>query len=270
VTADLQKTFGAGTLDGLYARLAYTRTVSRDLTSSPSAIAFTAWSSNQTVSGPNVSELGYGSFDLPHRILGIASYRLDYLGLAGTTLSMTYSGNSGNNFSYAYSGDLNGDGLNGNDLLYVPADRSEIALVTNGSSDTRTLDEIWTQLDAFIDQDAYLSSRRGQYVERGGARTPWVNQVDLGIRQEVALPVAGGRKARVELSFDIANFGNLLNSSWGMFRAPINSTPIVVRGRDASNVPQLSTPTNLPTESFRINTALASRWQALFGAKVSF
>jgi len=271
VTGDLQKTFTAGPLDGLYTRFAYTRSVARDLTSSPSAIAFTAWSSNQVVTGPNESQLGFSAFDRPHYLLGVASYRLDYLGLAGTTLSLTYTGGSGNNFSYAYNGDLNNDGIRGNDLLYVPADASEIALVPNGASDTRTPAEIWAQLDAFIEQDPYLSTRRGEYAERGGARTPWVNRVDLGLRQEVAVPVGGGRTTRLELSFDVANIGNLINSSWGLVRTPVNATPITVVSRDANNVPQLTfgSATSVQTESFRTDTGLNSRWQALFGVRLS-
>lgn len=272
LTADLQKTFAAGTLGGLYARLAYTRSVAKNLTSSPSAIAFTAWSSNQTVAGPNTSELGFSSFDSPHRILGIASYRLDYLGLAGTTFSMTYQGTSGNNYSYIYNGDLNNDGGRGNDLLYIPRDRSEIVVVPNGGSDTRTPDQIWGVLDAFIDQDPYLSAHRGEYAQRGAARTPWVNQIDIGLRQEVAAPVSNGRRVRVEFSMDVANFGNLLNSSWGLIRTPKSPDLIVVRGRDANNVPQLSIATGdrEPDASFEISPNLSSRWQALFGAKISF
>lgn len=272
LTADLQKTFDAGALDGLFARLAYTRSVSRDLTSSPSAIAFTAWSSNQTIAGPNVSELGYSSFDQPHRILGLAAYRLNYLGLAGTSLSLTYTGGSGFNYSYVYNGDMNSDGINGNDLIYIPASQSEIA-ISPASGDTRTVDQIWAALDAFIAQDPYLSEHRGQYAERGAARTPWQNRFDLGIRQELAVPVGGGRKTRLELSLDVVNIGNLFNSDWGVAEIATATNPITYRGTTTTNgavTPQFTfgSASSSPTESFSTNTGLDSRWQALFGVKL--
>lgn len=278
LTADLQKTFSSGTLGGLFARLAYTRTVSRDLTSSPSAIALNAFQGNQIVQGPNAPDLGYSLYDQPHRILGVGSYRLDYLGLAGTTVSLTYVGGSGANYSYTYSGDLNGDGTRGNDLLYIPASQDEI-VIAPASGDTRTADQIWAALDAFIEQDPYLSEHRGEYAERGGARTPWVNQVDLGLRQEFSVPVGGGRRTRLEVSFDIANFGNFLSSEWGLIRTPTSNSPITFRDyvveRNASGDVTSVTPrftfgsaSSSPTESFRVDTGLASRWQALFGVKL--
>lgn len=39
--------------------------------------------------------------------------------------------------------------------------------------------------DEFIDQDPYLSQRRGQVAERNGAVRPWVHRFDLRILQDM-------------------------------------------------------------------------------------
>ena len=46
-----------------------------------------------------------------------------------TSISFFYEGNSGVPFTYAYDGDVNADGNTGNDIIYVPKDRNDIALV---------------------------------------------------------------------------------------------------------------------------------------------
>lgn len=269
VTGELQKAFDAGTLRGLSARLAYTHGVSKDLTSSPSAIALHAWNSNQIVASPNSPELSFSAFDRRHRVIGIASYRLSAFGLSNTTLSLVYVGASGRPFSYTYAGDMNGDGISGNDLLFVPRDASQIVLIP-ARGDTRTAAEQWAQLDAFIAQNPYLSQRRGMYAERNGARLPWVHQVDFGIQQEILAPGVGGRGVRAQLSFDIRNFGNLLNSAWGLERATTTVQPLISRGVTTDGVPTFTFPVDGPTESFRIDPSLDSRWQALFGIRLSY
>ncbi len=120
VTAQLQKSFNAGLLDGLFTSLAYTNSEAKDLTSSTSAIAATAYNNNQVYTNPNDPVIGYSGYMQRHRVLGIAGYSLKYLGLAGTSLSLVYSGGSGFRYSYTYSGDMNGDRISGNDLIYIP------------------------------------------------------------------------------------------------------------------------------------------------------
>ncbi len=281
-TGELQKTFDAGTFAGLFGRLAYTLGRSRDLTSSTSSIAGTSYNNNQIVENPNDPVLGFSTYEQRSRVLGVVAYNFEYLGSAGTTLSFVYTGqygtdyafrsNNATNFSYAYAGDMNGDGITGNDLLYVPRDQSEIDL-RPASGDTRTPDEIWQQLDAFIEQDPYLSERRGLYAERGGLRAPWTNRLDLSLKQQFFVPVGGGRRTRLELSADVVNVGNLLNSEWGVVRTPVTTQPIAYSGYDPdANRPYFTFPLQggAPlAESFRTEADVSSRWQALLGVKLS-
>ncbi len=272
LTAQLQKTFG----NGLFASLAYNYQDARDLSSSTSAIANTAFSNNQIVGSPNDAVLSYSSYLLRHRIVGAASYRKEYAKFLGTTVSLVYVARSGNPLSYVYGNDLNSDGAFGNDLIYVPRSRDEIVLVPAGNTDTRTPDQIWQQLNSFIEQDEYLSSRRGQYAERNGAFTPWSARLDFRILQDFFVNVAGKRNT-IQLSLDVQNLGNLLNRNWGIVQQVSRNQVLSFAGYegvDNTGRPTFSFPfnsgTNPLTETFRNDTDLISRWQAQFGIRYIF
>jgi hypothetical protein len=86
-----------------------------------------------------------------------------------------FGGSGGNRYSFIYSGDVNGDGTGGNDLIYIPRNQGEIiftdCLTTCGANVTPQ--QQWDAFNAFIEQDNYLSSHRGQIAERFGAVNPW-------------------------------------------------------------------------------------------------
>ncbi len=274
LTGQLEKTFTAGPLDGLFTRFSYTTGEAKDLTSSTSAIAATAYFNNQIYTNPNDPVLGYSAYDQRHRVVGVGAYRLETLGFSGTTVSVIWTGGSGANYSYTYGGDMNGDGISGNDLIYIPRDASEIRLV-KASSDPRTIEQIYADLDAYIAQDPYLSENRGSYAERGGARAPWVNRIDVGLKQEFFFR-AGGRRTGLELSFDLINIGNLLNSDWGVVERPITTSPLSAAGNVTENGQIFPTfrfdqrSGAALAETFTPDVDLSSRWQAQFGLKLTY
>ena len=115
-------------------------------------------------------------------------------------------------------------------LAYVPNSASEIALVNpasvSGSAPLIAADPNgpngYNALNSYLNNDSYLSTRRGQYTERNAARTPWNNQADVRLMLEVKLGnldanEAGKRSAQhaIQISFDVQNVGNLLNNNWG-------------------------------------------------------
>jgi hypothetical protein len=110
---------------------------------------------------------------------------------------------------------LNNDAQTSNDLLYVPtvADYQSGKYVTanGGGLDTRTPDEVWNQINAFIQQDKYLNSRRGKYAERNAAIFPWYNRVDANVSQDFYIK-AGKNTHTLRFSVDIVNLGNLDSS----------------------------------------------------------
>jgi hypothetical protein len=218
---------------------------------------------NQLVKA-NEYPLVWSNFDIRHRIISTLTYRTK----TNTTLSVVYSGASGSPYSYVYSGDLNGDGSSNNDLIYIPRTIADIKLVPSarptGQVDTRTTDQIWADLDKFISSDVYLNSHRGQYAERNGARTPWNHRVDVRITQAIK---------NTELTFDISNVGNLLNSEWGKsyFVPNLNNQnvyPIQYRsGRVVGGTPSFSFDPIKSTYQF---DDLLSRWQMQVGIRINF
>ena len=104
----------------------------------------------------------------------------------------------------------------GNDLIYIPRDQSEIILVDCPSDcgANVTPQQQWDALNAFIEQDKYLSQHRGEIAERFGAVNPWYSNVDLRILQDIAFGEA--TRHNFQLSFDMLNVGNLISSDWGV------------------------------------------------------
>jgi hypothetical protein len=135
-----------------------------------------------------------------------------------------FSGNT----SYVFSGDLNNDGGTANDLIYIHRDVSEMNFqpFTVGTR-TFTAAEQAAAWDAYIEQDDYLSKNRGRYAERGGVFLPMVRRMDLSISQDVFTNIAG-RRHRFQIRADFLNFGNLLNSDWGVGQRLISNSPLIV------------------------------------------
>lgn len=222
LTGQLSKSFDFG----LSAMVAYTYGKSQDVNSGASSTAFSNWQFVQIVNDPNNAPLAYSNFDLRHRVIGSLSYGVNYgrNKAFGTYFSLFYVGKSGSPFTYLYLGDLNGDGANQNDLLYIPRNASEIKLVPfytrNSAGQTviapgsATPAEQWAALDQFISNDPYLSKHRGEYSERNAAKMPWEHQFDVRIMQDLGGMIKG-TKNRLQLSVDIINVGNLLNKDWG-------------------------------------------------------
>ncbi len=237
LTAQIQKT--TGRLNG---SLAYTYTDSKDINGQTGSTAGGLWTGNAIVGSPNDPNLSYANNWFPHRVVGYASYRFEYANRkAATTVSMIYEGRNAGNYSYVYGGSPNSDGVNNNDLIYIPRNQNEILLATTNAQDTRTVQQIWEQLNAFIEQDPYLSKRRGQYAERNAALLPWVNFLNMRVLQDFSVNV-GGKRNTIQVSAELNNVLNFLNSGWGLLKTPARTNLI---GFSAYETPTL---TNAPTD----------------------
>jgi hypothetical protein len=272
-SASLSTLFRKNWSKDFFATVGYNYGPSYDLTSSPGSIAFSAWSGNQVVGNPNQPQVSFSNNQLLHRFIASASYRKEYAKYFATGISLFYEARSGSPFSYTYAGDMNGDRVTTNDLIYIPRNKDEIVLATSDANDTRTIDEIWNQLDAYIKQDKYLSEHRGEYAARNGATTPGSTQLDLRIMQDFYINVNGKRNT-LQLTFDIFNFGNLLNPDWGVQQTPRRSQLLTYVGQETSSGrPVFAFPLDggQPlTESFRNSLTLGSVWQAQFGVRYIF
>ncbi|MGH9255462.1 MAG: TonB-dependent receptor, partial [Vicinamibacterales bacterium] len=149
------------------------------------------------------------------------SYTRSYFNFGATTIAAFWEAqpslqNFSRNASYVFAGDMNGDGFSGNDLIYIPKDMSEMNFATFAvGATTFTAAQQAEAFEAYINQDKYLREHRGQYAERGGVMLPIAKRMDLSITQEVFRNI-GGRRNTGQFRIDFTNFGNLLNSNWGV------------------------------------------------------
>ncbi len=212
LTPMIQKTFAKG----WEASLAYTYTFAQDVAIGSSDQAGSGWTTNNIAGNPNQPELGYSNYSVPHRIVGSASYKFDYLNKKmATTIGMYYSGMSQDRYSYRYGGDINGDN-NANDIIYIPKDASEIKFASSFTANgvTYTAQQQSDAFFAFVEKDKYLKNHKGQYMDRYGAALPWNHTVDLRVLQDFYLNMAG-KKHTFQISADVTNLLNLLNNDWG-------------------------------------------------------
>lgn len=213
LTAQFSKTW-----KNMYASASYNYNNAKDRNSGASSTALSNWEFVQVVGNPNNPPLAISNYALTHRITGIYSVYFTYAKHFKTTVSLFYSGNSGQRFTYLVNGDLNSDGRFGNDLVYLPRNSSEINFIdylnTDGSV-RYTAAEQAAAFEDFINNDKYLSGRRGKYTERNGRSTPWEHVVDMRVAQDFIIG-KDDNKHGLQLTFDIFNLTNLLNRDWGM------------------------------------------------------
>ncbi len=221
VSTTLKKTFGNG-----FVQAAYNYGESRN-TVDPGSIAAGSFTGNAINGDPNNPLLAYSIASPGHRFFMAANYRKEYFGFGATAFSLFWESRTINNASYLFSGDLNGDNATGNDLIYIPRNTSEMNFQAITGAVPFTAAQQAAAWEAYIQQDPYLSQRRGEYAERGGVFLPMVKRMDLNISQDVFKSI-GGKRQRFQFRADFINFGNLLNKNWGTSQRLVNNTPLIV------------------------------------------
>jgi hypothetical protein len=264
---------------GLWGSIAWTTANSKDFMSAGS-IASGSWQSALSVNGNNDLGLSFADGFAKNRFVGLLGYRIEYgKGLGGaTTFTLGYVGQQSNPFSYIVAGDLNGDRVNNNDLVYVPQKGSDIKFVsfTSGGK-TFTEAEQQSAFDAFIEQDSYLSTRRGQYAERNGGLLPYLHRFDLSVAQDVFVKI-GGKKNSFQIRADILNFGNMVDNTFGVSQRATAPQLLNFVSRDASNVPTYRLQTQrltdgstvLARDSYQYNSSVFDVWSAQLGIRYTF
>jgi hypothetical protein len=221
--------------------------------------------------------------DVPHRVVLAATARAPWRRWP-TELSIYYVAEAGSPFTYVAwgavrgRGDLNADGSNENDPIYIPRSALDtaqirfalttrlVALPGGGSRvDTITAMQQAEAFERFIEDTPCVRRRRGQILQRNACREPWTHTTVASLRQTI--PIA---KGALQAQLDVYNLLNLLRSDWGRYRV---AAPALLEqvGRTAGP-PELAQPifrynldaprwTTLPTESvFQLQLALRYRF----------
>ena len=257
-TLKAQKTWS----NGLYTSLAYNYLDAKDVNSIEAEITGDAFAFNPALGNVNDDVLANSRYGDKHRIVGIASKQFKYGGETwSTTISTFFEYAQGGRFNYTYGGDINNDGSNLNDLIYIPTQDEVLQMQFSGAGQAEAFEQ-------FIRQDDYLSGRRGQYAERYGALAPWRGKWDVRILQDFNFKVSNGKTNTIQFSIDVLNIGNLRNSDWGLIQLPTNVQPLGVTV-DQNNVPTFTFNPELQ-ETFVYDSSLLSRWQAQFGLRYIF
>jgi hypothetical protein len=243
----------------------------------PGSIAFGSWNNNQHTGDPNNPGLAYAGASPGHRFFLVGSYSAEYFSFGKTTVSLFYDQFTNGNTSYIVSGDLNGDGGTSNDLLYIPQNASQLNFqqFTAGGR-TYTVAEQQAAFESFIESDPYLRSRRGQYAQRGATFLPMVGRVDASLQQEIFSSL-GGRRHGLQFRVDILNFGNLLNSDWGVGERIRTTSPLLVQAQTATSgvaplfrMRTITTGGDLYTTARETSAGTSDVWRVQFGFRYSF
>ncbi|MCW8808821.1 MAG: carboxypeptidase regulatory-like domain-containing protein [Rhodanobacter sp.] len=158
---------------------------------------------------PNTEIATTASRNIPKSIKASLTWKHAFIGDYSTQVSAFYVGHDGLPYSWIFSGDVNGDGISYEDPAYIPTLND--AKVSYGSASAQVIQ----QFQSFIGSDSYLSRHRGQIANRNGARSPWVNELDMSFQQEIPGLFKGNKGI---LRLDVYNFLNLLNNKWGQVR----------------------------------------------------
>lgn len=257
LTAQVQRSFTAG----VGFSLAYTYGKAFDLTNGIRNSMESNWQLNQSLT-PNDPQLAYSNFDIRNRIVGSLNYRHAWSTKHTTSATLFFSLQSGTPFSWGYvNTTIDGTGQ-ANSLAYIPRDLTEAQkLLPTGTQAQDFMN--------FVDSNGYLSSRKGNFTERNGGRTPWNNMADLRFLHEIKM----GGSHTLQISYDIINVLNLISKKAGYYYfSPntFNSTASI--GLSRATNPTTGDPTftwTAPAAPYSIDP-LASRWQMQLGARYSF
>jgi hypothetical protein len=262
----LNLTLNAEPIKNLDIMAAYTKTEMKEVSGMPGSNANSAWTGLITVNGPNNATVQRSQYVVPDKVIASVSYRIPYLDdFMASTFSLYFSGYSPYGNTFRYSNDMNGDGVN-NDLIYIPKAKGEVAFVTAADEDA---------FFAFIEQDKYLSKHMGQYAEAYSARAPWTNRIDFRFVQDFSIK-AGTTRNTLQLSIDLLNAGNRLNSNWGVNKnMTVSNNGAILRyaARDANNVPSFSmvqVDGAYPTKTYSANLNYNQTWMLQVGLRYIF
>lgn len=200
--------------DGLGWTLAYTRTNATEVSPLTSSTANSQWA-NRPVYNPNEVVEANSIYRVRNRVSGSLSWAKAFISPNyKTSFGLFYEGRDGKPYTWTFNNDMNGDGIGGNDQLYIPKGPGSGEVLfrranqTVAASGTEAEAAFW----AIVESEPSLRDSKGKVVTRNGARSKFANSFDLRVSQEV--PGFFGKSKGV-LTLDMFNVGNFISSRWG-------------------------------------------------------
>ncbi len=262
--------------DGFEGNLAYSYNVVKDANAANADQSSSAFGNNGIIYDPRNPQLGYSSYSIPHKITANMSYRIEYAKhKAATTIALYYAAYPQERYHFKYSSfDINNDGSNSNDILYIPKDASEITFKTATFGGTAYTAQ--QQSDAFfkfVENDKYLREHKGQYVTRYGGVLPWVHSLDIRLLQDFKVKV-NNKSHALQLSVDVVNALNMISKNWGYrYRYGVGSySDMAILGGsvDATTLKPTFTFDPRNTKSYDVNYGTSSTWGMQIGVRYTF
>ena len=250
-TGQLERRFKSG----WFARGAYSFGRTKSISDTTNSTARSTWANVYTPGDINNAPLATSNFDLMHRVVVSGSYSFD-LSDAAVTLSMFYNGQTGRPYSYNFGTDMNGDGVNTNDLLFYP--REDQVVVGGGFT--------YQDLVDFIEGGDCVDLAVGTIVPRNSCRMPFVHNLDF----RGAVDVRIGR-FRPEFTVDVLNLLNLFDRSLGQVEyAAFNDLLAVQASESNGKYNYTLNSVARPNATRFTRDDLRSRWQAQIGLRLRF
>ena len=250
----------------------YTHTESKEISGLPGSDPLSTWQGLVTVDGPNFAKLQRSQYVVPDKVIASVSYDLPFKTEGGKftdvmQFSLFYTGFTPYGYSYCYTNDMNGDGIN-NDLMYIYPKGSSINWVSDAEASADAY-------DAYVAQDSYLRTHKGQYAEAYAARAPWVNRFDFRWAHNFKFKT-GKETHNFQLSMDVLNIGNMINSEWGVYQNSSisnNTRFLKYEGVNDANEPTFSMTKkngNYLSQSYDYFVDSAQCWKLQLGFKYFF
>jgi hypothetical protein len=244
--------------NGFFVSAAYLYGEARTVADGTRDQAASVWGGIYVPGDPNNPPLAISDYDPGHRFTLSSSYDFK-LGKGYTaTASIFYSGQSGRPYTLSFGSggaSVNGDNQGFNDILYLPASASELA-ITGGTYDNLRL---------FFELEDCYQEFVGRIAERNHCRAPWNNTLDG--RFSVNLPF---KRVRAEITLDILNLINLFDSKSGVYQYASFNQITTFSPRFTSGVLTGINIGSLNPSARFTRSDLRSRWQMQLGGRVRF
>ena len=230
---------------------AYTYGVAKDITNGVRNSMESNWTLNQSIT-PNDAQLAYSNFDVRHRIVSQVTYKIK-----NTQISFLLNSQSGVPFTWGMVNSTIANNPQAAGLVYIFKD------VTQATKYIPTAGQAQAFMD-FVNSNDYLSSKKGNFTERNGGRTPWSTTLDTKITHTIG---------KIQLTADIFNLTNLINNEWGkmyFISSAFNSTSSVGLTRTNSGLNDPLFTFSKPKQTPYSIDGIGSKWNIQLGLRYNF